>query len=168
MLTFKQFFNINEEYLTELKRPKRFFHIGPDDLQPGEDLKSLSSLVGHEEAKKIFKKKWGDTFSNDEDLNKAADEQTKHVHISDHWDDTDPTNEKSGSWKISSANKKAGIQKKLALYRIIPGRNMPNPIEKGGNYGGYKVKDKIPARYIRDKWDHKNKKWIPFNRQYSE
>jgi len=157
MLTFKQF-------ITELKRPKRFFHIGPANLNPGDDLKSLSSLVGHEKAKEIFAKKWGHGFETQEDLNKAAEKQTKYVHISDHWDDTDPTNQRSGSFRFRSADKKAGKEQELALYRIVPGKNMPNPIESGGEYGGYRVKDHIPARYIRDKWDSKQRKWISFNR----
>ena len=156
MLTFQQ-------YLTELKR-KRLFHVGPADLKAGEDLKSLTSQIGAKKAKSEFKKRWGHmTFSNKGGLDAAAKTQTNYVHLSDYWDDFDPVNRRGGTYRFEKEHKKP-----MALYDIRPGRNMPNQVERDKEFKHLKVKDNIPARYVRNKWNEKTRKWEPFNRQFKD
>lgn len=131
-----------KEELNELQHIK-LYTVAPANLKPGEDLKSMSTQMGSKQkGRAAFGKKWDGDFGPGE--KKLPRNYADYVHLT-----KDPLF--AGAMK-DFLSQRSG--KKMAIYDVRPGRNMPNKPEayKSSDEASM-VKDRIPARYIRKRWD---------------
>ena len=143
-----------KEELNELKYAHQYT-VAPADLKSGQDLEAMTTRMGRKEGRAAFKKKW--PYSN---VGVPPVSYSDYVHA---------TPSISHAKEISG-DLKGAAHKKMTLYDIRPGKKMNKFRMYGGSHFDApeqsKVKDRIPARYIRNRLNPDTKKWEPFNRQY--
>jgi len=151
MKTFKQF-------ITELKTV-RYLHVGRE-VQPGEPLISLNKKIGRKAATQKYTDKWdfATPARRSEKFKEIRKEHPKYVHM------YDPNSEDDTPWSVKHPEN-FKFKKGIKLYDIRPGRKM-NKVETDKiEFPHPMVKDEIPSQYIRNVWDQKQGKWMPFNRK---
>lgn len=125
------------------------------ELKPGQSMKSLVAKHGLRQARDIYRT----NYAPDQDP-RVIKNHPRYVHA-----DWNERAAKSYLWQQKDSTEGRG---KFRLYDIRPGRHM-NKVEKDWVEDDHPmVKGEIPAKYIRNVWNDKTKKWQPFNRQFKK
>lgn len=149
-------------------KPTEYYHIGPANLRPGQDLLSMKDQHGEHKAFNKFVSKWNPLYYPG--IENDIDNHISNVHITgpDYFGIGKDGKPKKGS---SFSKTEYGGRRNTALYKITPDAAFHNTTTQfqGDRFDGahpdHYLTPRVRARHITHRWNEKKQTWEIFNQK---